>query len=75
MWNRVIAYSLREIEVFLKVPVMITIRFGENNVLEKIYIDIYIYMNFGDWQGGWEARRKRFIQHFYFIIVGPGGPL
>ena len=41
MGNRVISYSLRGFEVFLKVPVIIIIRFGENNVLGTIYIDIY----------------------------------
>ena len=38
MRNRVIPYSLKGFEVFLKVTV---IRFGENNVLGTIYIDIY----------------------------------
>ena len=36
--------------VFLKVPVIIIMRFGENNVLCKKYIDIY--MNFGGYGGG-----------------------
>ena len=39
--NRVISYSLRVIELFLKVPVIIIIRFGENNVLGTIYIVIH----------------------------------
>ena len=33
MRSRVISYSLTGFEVFLKVPVIIIIRFGENNVL------------------------------------------
>ena len=37
----VISISLREIEVFLKVPMIIIIRFSENNVLGTIYIEIY----------------------------------
>ena len=45
-----ISYSLRGIEVFLKVPVIIIIRFGENNVLGTVYI-ISIYINFRCW--GW----------------------
>ena len=36
MGNRVISYNLRGFEVFLKVPVIIIIRFGENNVLGTI---------------------------------------
>ena len=39
MGNRVISYSLRGIEMFLKVPVIIIIKFGENNVLGTIYIN------------------------------------
>ena len=39
--NRVISYSLKGIEVLLKVPVIIIMRSGENNVLGTIYIDIY----------------------------------
>ena len=41
MGNRVISYSLRGFGVFLKVPLIIIIRFGENKVLGTIYIDIY----------------------------------
>ena len=41
MVNRVNSYSLRGIEMFLKVPVIIIIRFGENNLLGTIYVDIY----------------------------------
>ena len=41
MGNRVISYSLRGFEVFLRVPVIIIIRFGEKNALGTIYIDIY----------------------------------
>ena len=49
MGNRVISNSLRGFEMFLKVPVIIIIRFGENNVLGTIYISIYI--NFGGGRG------------------------
>ena len=38
MGNMVISHSLRRFEVFLNVPVIIIIRFIENNVLERIYI-------------------------------------
>ena len=36
MGNRVISYSLRGFEVFLKVPMIIIMRFGENNVLANM---------------------------------------
>ena len=49
MGNRVISYSLRGFEVFLKVPVIMIIRFGENNVLGTIY------MNFGGEGGAGEV--------------------
>ena len=39
----VISYSFIGFEVFIKVPAIIIIRFGENNVRWPIYIDIYIY--------------------------------
>ena len=35
----VISYSFRGFEVFLKVPVIIINRFGENNVFWPIYLD------------------------------------
>ena len=41
LWEMVISYSLREIAVFLKVHVIIIIKFCENNVLGTIHIDIY----------------------------------
>ena len=37
----VLPHSLRGFEVFLKVPMKIIMRFGDNCVLGKIYIDIY----------------------------------
>ena len=43
MVNWVISYRLMGIEVFLKVPVIIIIRFGENNVLGTIYIYIFLF--------------------------------
>ena len=39
MGNRVISYSLRGFTVFLNVPVIIIIRFGEHNLLGTIYIN------------------------------------
>ena len=50
MGNRVISYWLKGFEVFLKIPVIIILRFGENNVLGTIYI-ISIYINF-EWFAG-----------------------
>ena len=44
----VISYSSRRFEVFLKVPVIIIIRFEKNDVLGTIYIDIY---EFWGWAG------------------------
>ena len=41
-------HSLWGFEVFLKVPVIIIVRFGQNNVLETIYISIFV-----DFGGGW----------------------
>ena len=43
MGNRVISYSLRGFEMFLKLQVIIIFRFGENNVLGTICIHTYIY--------------------------------
>ena len=39
------------IEVFLKAPVIFIMRFGENNVLGTIYIDIYQFggVSLGRW--------------------------
>ena len=36
MGNRAISYSLRGFEIFLKVPTIIIMRFGENNVRDNI---------------------------------------
>ena len=44
--NRVISYSLGGFEVFLKVPVIIIIRFGEKYVLGTIYIDIFQFWGY-----------------------------
>ena len=44
MRNKFISHGLGGVEVFLKVPVLIIFRVGENNVLGQIYIDIYIYL-------------------------------
>ena len=43
----VILYNLGGFEVFLKVPVIIIVRFGENNVLGPICIYRSISINFG----------------------------
>ena len=59
MENRDISYSLRGFEVFLKIAVIIIIRFGENNLLGTIYIDIY---QFWGWAGG-------YMIHFIFFII------
>ena len=56
MRNNVISYSLKGFDVFLKVPVIIIIRFGE-----KVFGTIYI--NFG---GGWVVHRSPYIS--WFII-------
>ena len=40
LWEIVISYSLKRIVVFLKVPMLIIIRFGENNVFGATYIDL-----------------------------------
>ena len=61
MGNRVISYSLRGFEVFLKVPVIIIIEFCENNVLGTIYIDIYQF-------GGWEWGGGEMV-HFTFLKI------
>ena len=47
MGNRVILYSLRGFEVFLKVPEIIIIRFGENNELGTIYISYILILGVG----------------------------
>ena len=49
----VISYSLRGFEVFLNVPAIIIMIFGENNVLGTIYIDIHIYISISEasWRG------------------------
>ena len=61
MGNRVISYSLRGFEVFLKVPVIIIIRFGEN-VLGTIYIDIYQF-------GGGGAGEVHCPPHIVLFII------
>ena len=41
LWEIGLFHSFRGFEAFIKVPVIIIIRFGENNVLVPIYVDIY----------------------------------
>ena len=41
LWGRGLFLNLMVIEVFLNVPVIIIIRFSENNQFSTIYIDIY----------------------------------
>ena len=55
MGIRVISNSFKGIEVFLKVPVIIIIKIGENNVLGSIYI------NFG----------VGYMLHFKFPFIIP----
>ena len=57
MGNRVISNSLRGFEEFLKVPMIIIIRFGENYVLGTIYIDIHQFL-------GWAEEGTWFTSHF-----------
>ena len=47
--------------MFIKVPVIIIIRFDENNVLGTIYIQIYIFQR-------WADRGTRLTRYFLFII-------
>ena len=42
-----ISYRFRGFVVFLKVPVIIINRFGENNVLGQIWIYLYIFRFWG----------------------------
>ena len=58
MRNRVISYSL----VFLKVPVIIIVGFGENIVLGPNYINIYEFRGGGTFS----------TIHFLFIIKKNG---
>ena len=60
----VISYSLRRIDVFLKIPMIIIIRYGENNVLGTIYIDFRC-------RQGWVHGLPDivlFIQNLYILI-------
>ena len=59
MWNRVISYSLRKFEMFLKVLVIIIMRFGENNVFGTIYI------NFRGWLEGYMVHLPCFVFVYY----------
>ena len=56
MGNRVISYSLRGYKVFLKGPLIIIMRFGQNNMLGTIYINF------------WVGEVTWFTLHFLFII-------
>ena len=58
----VISYSLRGFEVFLKEPVIIIMRFGENNVLGTIYIYIYHFRRGGS-QGGYMVHLTFFVYY------------
>ena len=48
VWNMVISFSLKGIEIFLNIPMIINIRFGEN-VKNNVW---YTYSNFRDGQRG-----------------------
>ena len=58
-------YSFRGFEVFLKVPVIIIIRLGENNVSGQIYINKSQYILIEQWVDG----DKWFTLHFSFTII------
>ena len=66
MRNRVISCSLRGFEVFPKEPVIISIRFFENDVLgvEGKYISIYISIS---GVGGGEIHGSPYISCLQFI--------
>ena len=64
MGNRVISYSLRGIGVSLNVFICI-MRFGENNVFETIYIDIYKFCRFAG--GGGKLHCSPYIYCLLFI--------
>ena len=57
-------YSIREFKMFLKVPMIIIIRFGENNVFGQIYIDIH---QFREWAAGGGAC----MVYITFIVYYP----
>ena len=59
MWNIVISYSLR---CFLKVSVIIIMRFGENNVLGPKYINIYEF-------GGRFGRDLHIPPYIFLFII------
>ena len=66
MRNKVISYSLRGFDVFLKVPMIIIFRIVENNVLgANIYINIYQFRGLAGWDT-W------FTFHFSFTIHKSG---
>ena len=47
--------------VFLKVPVIIIMRFGENNVVEPKYIDVYKFRGL--------AGRGKYMVHLIFLFI------
>ena len=62
MKNIVISYIYRGFVVFLKVPVIIIIRFSENHMVRENRV-IYIIYNVGWWRGG-----KWFSSRFIFVF-------
>ena len=48
LWEIGLFHGLKGFELFPKVPVIIIMRFCENNVLETIYMDIYQFWGFAE---------------------------
>ena len=65
MRNTVISNSFRSFAVLLKVPVVIIVKFGENNVLGRINIHKYQYVSImGDGEvGTWFTLHLSFTIH------------
>ena len=61
LWEIGLFHIVRRFEVFLKVPMIIIIIVGENNVLGRIYIYIY---RFWRW-----ARRGDYMVHLIFFCL------
>ena len=59
LWEIGLSHIFRGFEVFLKVPVLIFIGFGKNNVLGTIHIDIYQF---------WSGRKGGTGFTLHFVI-------
>ena len=62
--NRIISYSFQGIEVYLKVPVIIIIRFPKIICFGPMYIDIY---QFQRWAGRSGLHGLPYISRLFFI--------